>query len=415
MKRYLLAILLFLVLAAAGWGAVFAWKNLRGIKPAIEPPPQDITQELPPHASSDGSAAVPPASNATSLPLQLPDGFAISVFAKNVPDARVITFDQSGSLWVSQPKEGKVSKIDAATGAARAVFTGLNNPHGLAFDPQNSGRLYIAEENRISYADAGSGGRPIKIADLPAGGEHTTRTIGFGPDGRLYVSIGSTCNACNERDPMRAAIYSMNKDGSDLQQVAGGLRNSVFFAWDKNGAMWATDMGRDYLGDNVPPDEINILSSPSTSSGQNPVPDFGWPICYGQNIHDTNFDKNTYIQSPCNGKIPPAVEIPAHSAPLGLAFAPSDGSWPEDYRNSIIVAYHGSWNRSAPTGYKLVSITLDAGGKYEGTRDFVTGWLNAKNQALGRPVDVIVGSDNALYVSDDKAGAIYRISYYSPH
>ena len=205
----------------------------------------------------------------------------------------------------------------------------------------------------------------------------------------------------------------MKEDGSDFKKVASGLRNSVFFDWSYvDGKMWATEMGRDNLGDNLPPDEINIISGPSTDArGQSSIPNFGWPICYGKNIHDTNFDKNQYIQDPCNNKIPSYIDLPAHSAPLGLAFIPEEG-WPEDYWYDLIVAFHGSWNRSEPTGYKLARIKLNDKGEYEGMEDFISGWLAVDGKtSLGRPVDVIAQSGGIMYVSDDKAGVIYKIQY----
>ncbi len=162
-------------------------------------------------------------------------------------------------------------------------------------------------------------------------------------------------------------------------------------------------MGRDLLGDNIPPDEINIIEE-----GKN----YGWPICYGKNIHDDQFDKNTYIRNPCMEpfETPSSIDLQAHSAPLGLAFFPEEG-WPEEYWHDLLVAYHGSWNRTEPTGYKIVRMRLDNEGKYEATEDFITGWLNGKNEALGRPVDILIQPGGLMYISDDKAGVIYRITY----
>ena len=179
--------------------------------------------------------------------------------------------------------------------------------------------------------------------------------------------------------------------------------------------MWVTEMGRDLLGDDIPPDEINVIPIEAvTNSGlsvadQNPVKNYGWPNCYGKNIHDDKFDKNTYIRNPCMDpfEIPSRVNLPAHSAPLGLGFVPN--SWPKEYRNNLIIAFHGSWNRTTPTGYKLAMIKLDAQGNYLSIEDFISGWLT-KDGALGRPVDVKF-HDGALYVSDDKAGIIYKIKY----
>jgi glucose/arabinose dehydrogenase len=200
----------------------------------------------------------------------------------------------------------------------------------------------------------------------------------------------------------------MNLDGSDQKVFARGLRNTVFFTWSLvDGRMWGTDNGRDLLGDDLPPDEINIIEE-----GGN----YGWPNCYGKNVHDTDFDKNTYIRNPCMDPFEKAsqIDLPAHSAPLGLAFVPEEG-WPEEYWYNLIVAFHGSWNRSVPTGYKLVRIKLDARGNYLGQEDFVTDWLPQGNSAAsGRPAGVLALPGGILYVSDDKGGFIYRIRYERP-
>lgn len=317
-----------------------------------------------------------------------------------------------GNFWVSQTSRGVISLLTVNAGkvtSQKQVFTKLKNPHGLAVDPQDSTILYIAEETKISKTQVISNGALVakptlqKIADLPAGGRHFTRTLGFGPDDRLYVSIGSTCDVCEEKDPRHATIYSMKKDGSDFKLVSKGLRNSVFFTWSYlDGRMWATEMGRDNLGDNLPPDEINIIKE-----GGN----YGWPICYGKNIHDDQFDKKTYIRNPCEEptELPSTVDLPAHSAPLGLAFVPEEG-WPQKYWYNLLVAYHGSWNRSEPTGYKVVRIILDDKGNYQGSEDFITGWLD-EGDSIGRPVDILTQPGGIMYMTDDKSGVIYKVSY----
>jgi len=383
----------------------FVWyrDNLRGIWPAILP--AQTSTVIPSALLSPGATPVG-SGNTTGLALTIPPGFSISTFAKNLPGARVIVQDTFGNLWVSQPSEGVVTQIELDDSGRvvrqNVVFKNLRKPHGLAFDPAAPTMLYIAEENKISRIPTYSDGSLEKIADLPAGGNHTSRTLGFGPDGRLYVSIGSTCNVCNEQNNMRAKIFSMKKDGSDLKEYARGLRNAVFFTWHPNTKqMWATEMGRDLLGDNTPPDEVNIIQA-----GKN----YGWPICYGKNTHDTQFDKNTYIRNPCEEptEIPSYIDLQAHSAPLGLAFVTSS-KWPAEYRNNLIVAFHGSWNRTQPTGYKLVRFKLDNQGRVQGAQeDFISGWLRG-NTASGRPVDVVMAGDT-LYISDDKAGVIYKIT-----
>ncbi|MDP3999205.1 MAG: PQQ-dependent sugar dehydrogenase [bacterium] len=339
-------------------------------------------------------------------PLKIAKGFAIEVFAKDLSGIRVMAQDSFGNIWFSQTDEGEISVLESRDGKVNAkhlVWDNLNHPHGLAFDPQNPFYLYFAEEDKISRVTVYSDSPVEKVIDLPASGRHTTRTLGFGPDDRLYVSIGSSCDVCVEADSRRAKIFSMKKDGSDFKEFARGLRNAVFFTWNYvDGKMWATEMGRDFLGDNLPPDEINIIKE-----GGN----YGWPICYGKNIHDTEFDKNIYFRNPCVEpfEIPSFIDIPAHSAPLGLAFIPEEG-WPEEYWYNLLVAYHGSWNRSVPTGYKIVRYKLDARGKYLGQEDFITGWLQSDNTASGRPVQILTQPGGVVYITDDKAGVIYRVT-----
>lgn len=386
MKR-LWIVILIIFLALLLWGVMIAWQQLSGAWPAFGPG----------------------ASDAPSL--SVPNDFSLSVFARGLPNARVMAFDTSGNLWVSQPSQGIVSTLEVKDGKVvkqYAAFRNLRNPHGLAFDPDNPNALYIAEEHRIVkallYTDT-----PLEhIADLPAGTGHSTRTIAFGPDKRLYVSIGSSCNVCRERDERRASVYSMNKDGSDVKKFASGLRNAVFFTWHPTTKeMWATEMGRDLLGDDTPPDEINIIKEEGN---------YGWPACYGKNIHDTTFDKNTYARNPCMEpfETPSLIDIPAHSAPLGLAFIPLQG-WPQEYVGDLLVAYHGSWNRSTPTGYKIVRFELDEQGNMfaqeEAQNDMITGWLVNSREATGRPVDILALSGGIAYISDDKAGLIYQLRY----
>ena len=403
-----LTVLIVLLVAAFA-----AWRYLPALRAPFGPPPKDITEYLP-------DDSVPPgALDEASLPLTLPSGFRVSVFAKDLPGARVMSFDRFGNLWVSRTREGAVTllEVDRDTGQVRHqadVFQGLKNPHGLAFDPERGLTLYIAEEHRLWRVATYSEDTGETVLDLPSsGGGHFTRTIGFGPDGALYVSIGSSCNVCREADERRAAVLRVDPKTKQSEIFARGLRNAVFFNWHPvTGALWATEMGRDWLGDELPPDEINIVEErgPSTALGVN---DYGWPVCYGKNVHDTDFDKNVYVRDPCADKKPSVIDIPAHSAPLGLAFIPANSAWPQDYWYNLLVAYHGSWNRSQPTGYKVVRHKFDAGGTYGGVEDFITGWLTPQG-ALGRPVDIIVEPGGVAYISDDKAGVIYRLSVIGP-
>ena len=395
---------LLLALISLGWVGIFYYKNLRGAGPALFPPSSDITQ-------TDNQTTTPAKPKPSVPGLSMPDGFSVSIFAKNLPSARVMITDKNGNIWLSQINEGKISKLTIKDGnliKQETILSGLKHPHGLAIDSQDPDTLYFAEETRISKVTiAPTGHGPVqKIIDLPGGGVHYSRTIGFGPDGRLYVSIGSSCNVCREDDSRRASIWSLKKDGTDFKEVAGGLRNSVFFVW-KDGKMWATEMGRDLLGDNTPPDEINIIDTRSAD-----ILNFGWPNCYGKNIHDTSFDKNTYIRNPCMEPFEKEshIDVPAHSAPLGLSFVPANASWPAEYKNDLFVAFHGSWNRSVPDGYKVVRYHLDKAGNVLSVSDFLSGWIKGK-AANGRPVDIIFGKNGQMFVSDDKAGVVYEVNY----
>lgn len=412
MKKYLpLGIAIFAIAALAGFS--FYYKNLRGIGPAIKPPPEDITEAI----------------NTTGMPLKLPAGFSIEIFAKELGSPRVLARDPAENIIASITSEGKVvilpdKNVDGTADETIVLLEGMNRPHGLAVRCTEKCELYVAETGHVKVYDyeydetikihVPVNGR--KIIDLPSGGGHFTRTIIFMPepnDHKLLTSVGSSCNVCRERDQRRAKILVSNADGSDLKTLASGLRNAVFMAVHlPTQKIWVTEMGRDLLGDDIPPDEINIVDGPSTSSGQNSIPNFGWPICYGKNIHDTNFDKNTHIRNPCMEpfEMPSYIDIPAHSAPLGLAFIPATSAWPEEYHHDLLVAYHGSWNKTEPTGYKIVRFQLDENGNYEGVEDFITGWLTPDG-ALGRPVDILIQPDGTMYISDDKAGVIYKVTY----
>jgi glucose/arabinose dehydrogenase len=296
---------------------------------------------------------------------------------------------------------------DGIADAVVTVIEGLNRPHGLAFRCAPECRLYIAEEDRVNvYTYDRKNLKAVnekKIVDLPAGGNHVTRTLLFLPkphDNTLLISVGSTCNVCIEKDWRRAKVLVIPAEGESLSTFASGLRNAVFMAIHPGTKkVWVTEMGRDWLGDDLPPDEINIIEQ-----GMN----YGWPFCFGKNVHDKSFDPDMTHACQAPETMPSYIDIPAHSAPLGLAFFPEKG-WPEEFRNDLLVAYHGSWNRSVPTGYKIVRCRLDKEGRYLGVEDFITGWLTRDGESLGRPVDIMIHSDGTIFVSDDKAGVIYRI------
>jgi len=343
--------------------------------------------------------------------LKLPEGFRIEVFAGDLEGPRMLTFTPGGVLLVSESGEGKVVALPDAQHAGEAdrvvtVLSGLNEPHGMAF---YEGKFYVAENDKVRRYDwdeanlRATNGQ--KLADLPTGGGHSTRSLLF-LGGKMYVSAGSSCNVCIEKDPRRAAVMQFNPDGSGQEIFAKGLRNAVGLAVNpKTNTLWVTVNGRDWLGDDLPPETIYDL-------GKGGV-DAGWPYCYGDRVPDANFSKPG--DNRCQSVIEPKVQMQAHSAPLGLAF--NEGTmFPAEYRNNMFVAFHGSWNRSIPTGYKVVRVKLDDNGQpVGGAQDFITGWLapgeTKKGRWMGRPVGIAFGSDGSMYLSDDAGGAVYRITY----
>lgn len=341
--------------------------------------------------------------------LKLPPGFAINIFTRTA-SPRMIAFSPGGVLLATSTSAGTVSAFPDPQHSGRAsvpvvVLKGLNGPHGLAF---HKAHLYVAEVTRLVRYDWDEASlcatNAVVIAGLPESlGGHMTRTILFA-NGKLYVSAGSSCNVCTENDPRRAAVSEMNDDGSAEHVFASGLRNAVGLAFnDRTGTVWVTDNGRDWLGDNLPPDEVDDLGQ---GGG-----DFGWPFCYGDRVPDTSFGGTT---ARCRATVPPRVEIQAHSAPLGLVFYTGE-MFPAEYRGDLFIALHGSWNRSVPTGYKVIRVKVNDRGEPSGVEDFITGWLppgeTRQGKWMGRPVGLAVGPDGSLYISDDGSGSIYRLTW----
>lgn len=408
-KKILISVLLIIILVGVGY--YLFEKNIG----TVNIPGKVSVEET-------GNTATNGVSTASLPGFEMPPEFSLSIFAKNVPGARAIEMDPKGRILVSQTGEGKIVALsdtdnDHVADQQKVLASGLNKPHGMAFqcDTVDKCFLYVAENDaliRFPY-DAnmlalGKEEKLMSIGSLP-NDHHFTRSLLFLPspnEDTLLVSVGSSCNVCNEKDPDNATILSYNIKTGKKELYAKGLRNAPFMALNPvSGKVYATEMGRDNLGDNIPPDEINIIENKN-----NQPQNYGWPICYGKNIHDTQFDKNTYIRNPCMEpfEIPSFVDLQAHSAPLGLAFIPEEG-WPEEYWYNLLVAYHGSWNRTVPTGYKIVRIKMNAKGEYLGTEDFITGWLTKNGNKTGRPVDIKVFSGGVAYISDDSSGLIYRL------
>jgi len=338
-------------------------------------------------------------------PLLLPDGFGISVFAEGLSGPRMMTVGPGGALYLAERGANRIVRLpdrdaDGVADRVEVVAGDLSSPSSLAFHPD--GTLYVGEPARVLRLTlAGdpllSVDREIVVDGLPTGG-HNTRTVLVSPDGTwLYVSVGSSCNVCDEDDARRASIVRYRPDGSEESLYAVGLRNAVGITFRPGTSdLWATNNGRDWLGDDLPPETVYLV-------GQGD--DAGWPRCHSGRIPDPEFGG----EGACGGVITPVIELQAHTAPLGLGFYTGLG-FPEAYAGDLFVALHGSWNRSTPVGYKVVRVPID-GGRTGEVEDFVSGWLREDGSQWGRPVDVVTAADGSLLVSDDGAGRIYRVFY----
>ncbi len=348
-----------------------------------------------------GSAA---GSHAQDLPLdriKLPPGFKISLYAK-VPQARSLALGERGTVFVGTRGAAVYAILPPVDGKSDVVEIagGLNTPNGVAV---RDGALYVAEISRILRFDNIEANlrrppKPVVVTDqYPRDGHHGWKYIAFGPDGWLYVPVGAPCNIC-EPDPNRYALISRIKpDGSGYEVFARGIRNSVGFDWDpRTKALWFDEHGRDMMGDDMPSDELNY----APKAGMN----FGYPYCHQGDTPDPEFGK----KHKCDEFTPPAWKQGGHVAPNGLKFY-TGKMFPSDYQNRIFIAQHGSWNRSKKNGYRVVSVTVN-GGTVEKSEVFAQGWME-NEEVWGRPVDLLVLADGSLLISDDTAGAVYRVTY----
>jgi len=345
-----------------------------------------------------------------SLPLEkikLPKGFSISVFAE-VDNARSLAISPSGTIFVGNRDGDKVYAVKDVDGDGKAdkkwtIVSGLNMPNGVAFKDLD---LYVAEVSRIHKFSGieskldNPGKSQILYDKYPTETHHGWKYIAFGPDGKLYVPVGAPCNICESKDPIYASITRMNADGTGLEIFANGVRNSVGFTWHPiTKQMWFTDNGRDMLGDDIPSCELNTAPKEGLH--------FGYPYCHEGSVKDPEFgDKH-----PCSDFVKPADKLGPHVAPLGLKFY-TGKMFPAAHSNQIIVAEHGSWNRSKKSGYNLSLVNVDGAGKVTGHSIFASGWMDDASQKVwGRPVDVLLLPDGSMLVSDDQANVIYRIVY----
>jgi len=338
--------------------------------------------------------------------IKLPPGFRIEIFTDQTPGARSLALGEDGTVYIGSMQEGKVyaardGNRDGKADRVHTLASGLNMPNGVAV---LDGDLYVGEISRITkLKDIARHLENPPVAEVvyegyPKDVHHGWKYLRVGPDRKLYVPVGAPCNICNPSQEIYATLTRLDPDGKNLEIYAKGIRNTVGFDWHPdNKDIWFTDNGRDWLGDDAPPDELNTAPKADMH--------FGYPYCHGKEIADPEFGK---LKS-CTHFSPPAWTFPAHVAALGMRFY-TGTQFPAEYRGQLFVAQHGSWNRSTPQGYKVVVVRFE-GGKPVGDQAFAEGWLNPDGTAIGRPVDILQMPDGALLVSDDKRGAVYRISY----
>ncbi|GHF19407.1 hypothetical protein GCM10017044_12540 [Kordiimonas sediminis] len=346
-----------------------------------------------------------PTSNVINDRFSLPEGLQLGVYAAKVDNARTMLFTPTGDMLVASYRKGEVILLhadkdgDGTSDGREVLLSEMDVPYGLAYQ---DGMLYVAETDKISRMPFDPATRQVGTAEvifdeLPGGGNHSTRTLGFGPDGMLYVTVGSSCNVCIEDNPYRAAMLQMNPDGSGARIYATGLRNTVGFDWHPDtGMLYGTDNGRDLLGDDTPHCELNAI----TEGG-----DYGWPYAYDDRKPDPDFGAGNMDK--VQNSIPMLHGFGAHRAPLGIRFISGRGLTPA-FEKTALVALHGSWNRSELAGYKVVSLHFNPDGTIT-QQDFLTGFEKDED-VIGRPAEILEGPDGTVYISDDYSGTIFRVS-----
>lgn len=338
--------------------------------------------------------------------LNIPEGFSISIYADNVPNARTMALGDDGVIYIGTRQQGSVYAIKDSNGDGVAdkryiIANNLYMPNGVAY---KDGDLYVAEINRIiRFKKIGlnleNPPKATVIYDkLPSDKHHGWKYLRFGKDNRLYTAVGAPCNICKSEKEIYTSLIRLNPDGSAFEIIARGIRNTVGFDWQPGtNKLFFSDNGRDHMGDDLPPDELNTWSS----KGQH----FGYPFCHAGDIAEPEMagDKQ------CEQFIPPVWKFKAHMAPLGLRFYTGE-QFPQQYKNQLFVAQHGSWNRSKAHGYRIALLTFKQG-KPVSEQAFISGWLTEDDKVLGRPTDILQLPDGSLLITDDSLGVIYRVTY----
>lgn len=373
------AISFIVFLAVLGVGGYYILQNYF---PNLVPPSKDIKQFLPATADTD-------------TPLKFPDALKFDYFADLRGERpRVLAFDSRGTLFASLTNVGKIVALPDFDNNEKPekqveIIKGLNKPHGIEF---NGAYLYVAETNKVSRYKYNSAtmtvGEKEILFELPSGGKNYTRTIKIYND-MLYTSVGSSCDACVEKEKFRASILVSNLNGSNLKVFAKGLRNTVSFDFDKNGKMWGTEIGTEKLGNSIPPDEINLIEEGK---------DYGWPHCYG--FGEKDYKMPSVAPVDCENTAYPKYLLLAHSAPIGMTF---------DRIGNMLVSLHGSTVSGSSIGYKIIQLSVFAD-SISGEKDYLTGFVLGTNEILGRPVGLIFDKENRFFVADDKSGMIYILT-----
>jgi glucose/arabinose dehydrogenase len=394
---------------------------LAGLAVALDAPRAQQTPAPPPAwqqgrpAEMAGSKMAPHKGKDTETPpgeipldrLKVPEGFKVELWAHGLPGARAMARGEKGKIYVGTRQIGRVYEVSDRGGerAVRIVAEKLKQPAGVAF---RNGALYVFSIDKVLRYDGIEDRPDVQPADLtsrfqlPPEGHHQWKYVAFGPDGKLYVPFGAPCNICQPPEGY-AQIRRYKPDGSGMELVARGLRNSLGFDWHpKTRELWVTENGRDWMGDDAPEEELNRV----TRKGE----DFGFPYCHANGIPDPEIKK----KDPCKGVTLPVALLGPHAAALGMIFY-TGSLFPPEYRDAILVARRGSWNRSKLSGYDVVMVKADADGKNARVTPFMTGFMDPEANAFwGRPTYLLQLPDGSLLVADEQNGAIYRVTYGKP-